>query len=59
MNNFESQRCLNMARSLDAEATRMRDHSYVRKMIEERAAKYRTDAATSYDRGANNTQEDE
>jgi hypothetical protein len=41
MNNFESQSCLSMARCLDAEAARTRNDSYLRKLLEEQAAKYR------------------
>jgi hypothetical protein len=36
--------CLSMARSLDAEAARTTDDSYLRKLLEEQAAKYRADA---------------
>jgi hypothetical protein len=45
MYNFQSPTDLNMARSLDAEVARMRDDSYVRKVIEEQATKYRSAAA--------------
>jgi hypothetical protein len=44
MNTLHPESCLSMARCLDAEAARMRDDSYVRKMIEEQAAKYRAAA---------------
>jgi hypothetical protein len=43
MNHLESQFCLSMARFLDAEAKRTRDDSYLRKLLEEQAAKYRAD----------------
>jgi hypothetical protein len=46
MNNLEMNYCLNMARSLDAEAARTRDDSYLRKLLEEQAAKYRAEAAS-------------
>jgi hypothetical protein len=45
MNKIEMKYCLNMARSLDAEAARTRDDSYLRKLLEEQAAKYRADAS--------------
>jgi hypothetical protein len=45
MNNFEPEYCLNMARRLDAAAAGMRDNSYLRKLLEEQAAKYRANAA--------------
>jgi hypothetical protein len=45
MNNFDPRYCLGMARSLDAAAARTRDDSYLRKLLEEQAAKYRADAA--------------
>jgi hypothetical protein len=53
MDNLKSPTYLNMARSLDAEVARMRDDSYVRKVIEQQAAKYRS-AAAAYGIGLNN-----
>jgi hypothetical protein len=47
MNNFQSRYCLSMARFLDAEAARTRDGSYLRKLLEEQAAKYRADALSN------------
>jgi hypothetical protein len=41
MNNSELQYCLNMARCLDEEATRTREDSYLRMLLQEQAAKYR------------------
>jgi hypothetical protein len=46
MNNLDLKYCLTMASSLDAEAARTRDDSYLRKLLEEQAAKYRA-AATN------------
>jgi hypothetical protein len=46
MTNSEVKFCLSMARSLDAAAARTRDDSYLRKLLEEQAAKYRADAAS-------------
>jgi hypothetical protein len=45
MNDTDTRYCLSMARSLEAEAARMRDNSYPRKLLQELAAKYRADAA--------------
>jgi hypothetical protein len=45
MNTFNVRYCLSMARSLDAEAARTKDDSYLRRLLEEQAAKYRADAA--------------
>jgi hypothetical protein len=45
MSHFGSQYCLSMARFLDSEAARTRNGSYLRKLLEEQAAKYRADAA--------------
>jgi hypothetical protein len=45
MDNSEVKYCLTMARSLDAAAARTRDDSYLRKLLEEQAAKYRAQAA--------------
>jgi hypothetical protein len=45
MNNLGSQYCLTMASSLDAEAARTPDDSYLRKLLKEQAAKYRAAAA--------------
>jgi hypothetical protein len=42
VNKLKAQYCLNMARSPDAQAARRRDDSYLRKLISEQAAKYRT-----------------
>jgi hypothetical protein len=39
--------CLSMARSLDAEAARTRDDSYLRKLLLEQSAKYRADAEST------------
>ncbi len=36
--------CLRMAQSLDTVAARMRDDSYLRKLLEEQAAKYKASA---------------
>jgi hypothetical protein len=45
MDTSEVKYCLTMARSLDAAAARTRDDSYLRKLLEEQAAKYRAEAA--------------
>jgi hypothetical protein len=47
MNDLENECCLRMARSLDAEAARTRGDSYLRKLVEEQAAKYRAHAANN------------
>jgi hypothetical protein len=47
MNNLENECCLRIARSLDAEAARTRGDSYLRKLVEEQAAKYRAHAANN------------
>jgi hypothetical protein len=44
MSNIDEKYCLRMARSLDAKAASTRDDSYLRKLLEDQAAKYRTDA---------------
>jgi hypothetical protein len=38
--------CLSMAHSLDTAAAHMRDDLYLRKLLEEQAAKYRADATS-------------
>lgn len=44
MSNNDKKYCLRMARSLDARAASTRDNSYLRKLLEDQATKYRTDA---------------
>ena len=44
MSNIDEKYCLRMARSLDAKAASTRDDSYLRKLLEDQATKYRTDA---------------
>jgi hypothetical protein len=44
MSNIDKKYCLRMARSLDAKAASTRDDSYLRKLLEDQATKYRTDA---------------
>lgn len=44
MSNNDKKYCLRMARSLDAKAASTRDDSYLRKLLEDQATKYRTDA---------------
>jgi hypothetical protein len=44
MNNVDLKYCLTMASSLDAEAARTRGDSYLRKLLEQQAAKYRAAA---------------
>ena len=44
MSNIDENYCLRMARSLDAKAATTRDNSYLRKLLEDQATKYRTDA---------------
>ena len=44
MSNIDKKYCLRMARSLDAKAASTRDDFYLRKLLEDQAAKYRTDA---------------
>jgi hypothetical protein len=44
MSNIDKEYCLRMARSLDAKAASKRDDSYLRKLLQDQAMKYRTDA---------------
>lgn len=46
MNDADTRTCINMARSLEAEAARIRDDSYLQKLLKEQVAKYRADAAS-------------
>jgi len=45
MGDIDKNYCLGMARSLDAKAARTRGGSYLRKLLEDQANKYRADAA--------------
>jgi hypothetical protein len=52
MSKIDKKYCLRMARSLDAKAAGTRDDSYLRKLLEDQAAKYRTDAGKQAATGA-------